>query len=257
MKPKNCGRMNDPEVTQDSLLDGKIVLQQPSRGYRTAIDSVLLAAAVESSNGEQITDFGVGAGAVSLCLAWREPMFRIVGYEKSPELADLARANISANGLGDRVSIEEADLLESRQIPEGEFDQVVSNPPFYDAETGTRSSDAGRNDALRLSDHDLELWIRTAAKALRHHGCLSMIFSAERVDVLFRSLGTRFGGLRLFPVWQRSGSPAKRFLLQARKGSGAESVILPGLTLHQADGAFTAAAEDVLRRGAAIKFRAS
>jgi tRNA1(Val) A37 N6-methylase TrmN6 len=41
-------------------------------------------------------------------------------------------------------------------------------------------------------------------------------------------------------------------IVQARKGSNAPFALLPGLVLHQDDGAWTPEAEAVLRRGSAL-----
>ena len=57
--------------TEDKLLDGRVTLLQPRKGYRVAIDPVLLAAAVPARLGDHVLDLGSGTGAASLCLAAR------------------------------------------------------------------------------------------------------------------------------------------------------------------------------------------
>ena len=54
------------------------------------------------------------------------------------------------------------------------------------------------------------------------------------------------------PLWPKAGRAAKRVIVRARRGSRAPLRLLPGLVLHEADGRYTRAAEDVLRRGAAL-----
>ena len=54
----------------------------------------------------------------------------------------------------------------------------------------------------------------------------------------------------VFPLWPRAGDrPAKRILVQGRKGSRGPLRLAPGLVLHERDGGFSAAAEAVLRHG--------
>jgi tRNA1(Val) A37 N6-methylase TrmN6 len=60
------------------------------------------------------------------------------------------------------------------------------------------------------------------------------------------------GSIRLIPFWPRVGQPAKLAILQGVRGGRAPMVLAPGLVLHEADGRFTAAADSVLRDGAAI-----
>src|SRR5690349_12697346 len=99
-------------LTEDALLDGRVHLLQPRRGYRVAVDAVLLAAAVHPRAGERVLDLGAGVGAVGLCLARRVPDCTIVGVELQPALADLARRNAALNGLGDRLQILVHDLAQ-------------------------------------------------------------------------------------------------------------------------------------------------
>ena len=55
-----------------------------------------------------------------------------------------------------------------------------------------------------------------------------------------------------FPLWPKAGVAAKRVLVQIRKASRAPLALLPGLVLHQESGAWTEAADGVLRRGNAL-----
>ena len=79
-------------TTVDPLLGGRIRLRQPRRGYRVAIDPVLLAAAVPERYCRRVLDAGAGTGAASLCLAARVPDCRIVALERDPEAAALPAA---------------------------------------------------------------------------------------------------------------------------------------------------------------------
>ena len=211
-----------------------------------------LAAAVDTKLGATVVDFGAGAGASSLCLAWRAPVANITGYEADGGLAELANRNAAMNRFSDRLCVLQMDVRSFKVLPEAAFDQVISNPPFCLTGSGTMSEDAVREKSLRLDVGDLADWVRSTAKVLRHHGRATFIFSAERLDLLIGELAFGFGGLRLFPLWQRIGLPAKRILIQARKGSRTPTTLLPGMALHTTDGKYTPEAEAVLRHGAAI-----
>jgi tRNA1Val (adenine37-N6)-methyltransferase len=77
-------------LTEDALLGGRVQLLQPARGYRVAIDAVLLAAAIDAGPGQRILDLGAGVGAVGLCLAARLAGCSVVGIELQVALAELA-----------------------------------------------------------------------------------------------------------------------------------------------------------------------
>src|SRR3954465_4114456 len=93
----------EPAPTENALLGGRIRLLQPPRGYRVAVDAVLLAAAIDAAPGDRVLDLGAGVGAVGLCLAARVPGCAIVGIELQPGLAALAVRNAALNGAESRI----------------------------------------------------------------------------------------------------------------------------------------------------------
>jgi tRNA1(Val) A37 N6-methylase TrmN6 len=58
----------------------------------------------------------------------------------------------------------------------------------------------------------------------------------------------------VFPLWPggKDGKPAKRVIVSGVKGSAAPPSLVPGLTLHRSDGAFTPEADAVMRSGHAL-----
>jgi tRNA1(Val) A37 N6-methylase TrmN6 len=70
--------------------------------------------------------------------------------------------------------------------------------------------------------------------------------------VIAGMVACRLGGLVLFPLWPKAGVPARRILVAARRGIRSPARLAPGLVLHEADGRFTAAADAILRHGAAL-----
>ena len=103
------------EVTQDALLDGKVVLHQPATGYRVAADSVLLAAAVPAAAGQRVFEPGIGTGAAALCLSRRVAGCHVTGIDVQGDMVRLASENVRLNGLGDRVDIMQGDI--ARPLP--------------------------------------------------------------------------------------------------------------------------------------------
>src|SRR5262245_11299295 len=102
-------------VTDDALLGGRVRLLQPARGFRTAVDAVLLAAAVPAVAGERVLDVGCGTGAAALCLLARLASagltdVRAVGLELQEHLVDLARRNVDRNGFGGVFDARLADV---------------------------------------------------------------------------------------------------------------------------------------------------
>lgn len=242
------------EITQDALLDGRVLIYQPRHGYRVAIDPVLLAAAVPVVRGDRILDIGTGVGAASLCLALREPGCRISGIDTNRELVRLAIDNIAANNLVGRIDMMVGDLIRppSRLAP-GSFHHVMANPPYLPEGQATASPFAGRRSANMEGEARLADWLRFALLMVRAGGTVTIIHRADRLDAIIAELYGRVGGMVVFPLWpDRTSRPAKRVLVRAVKGSATPMRLAAGLVLHEPGGGYTAAADQVLRHGAAL-----
>lgn len=238
--------------TDDTLLGGRVMLRQPARGFRAAVDAVLLAAFIPSRSGQRVLEAGCGSGAVFLCLAARVEALSIVAIEREPSMAALARDNAARNGLADAVRIIEGDIADAalaRGIPP--VDHAFANPPFWPG--GTRPPDAERAAATHEADADLDAWARLLVGALNRSGTASIILPASRFDAGIAAFhGAGCGAITLLPVAPREGSPARRVLLRATLGSRAPAQVLPPFILHSATQGYTAEAERVLRDGAAM-----
>jgi len=242
--------------SDDRLLGGRVRLKQPKAGYRAAIDPVLLAAAVPAGVGEVVLDVGTGAGAAALCLATRSPSCRVVGIERQRGLARLAAENAAANGLDDRVALLVGDLMRPPpRLAPGSFDHVMANPPHHEAGRAEPSPDAAKAAAAVEGEADLAAWIGFCLRMAKPRGSVTLVHRADRLDAILAQLHGKAGGTVVFPLWPDAsgGRPARRLIVQARKGSAAPAVLSPGLALHEADGRYTAGAEAILRDAEAIE----
>ncbi len=80
---------------------------------------------IEQLEQPRVLDAGTGSGAIALAIADEHPGARVVALDSSAEALDLARENAAACGL--EIELRQGDL---RDEVEGEFDLVVSNPPY-------------------------------------------------------------------------------------------------------------------------------
>jgi len=238
---------------EDALLGGKVRLLQMPGGYRTAIDPVLLAAAVPANAGEAVLDLGCGVGAVSLCLHARLPGTHVTGLDMQKPLVDLARRNAVLNNCADDVRFVDGDLLNPpAEVPEASFDHVMINPPYLAANSGNPPPDAVKAAANVEGEAGLDDWAQAAHRALKAKGSVTFIHRADRIDDLLAALHDGFGELVIFPLWPAQGKEAKRVIVSARKGVASPARISPGLVLHEDDGRFTDQAQAVLTDAAAM-----
>jgi tRNA1(Val) A37 N6-methylase TrmN6 len=241
------------QVTEDALLGGRVRLRQPADGYRAAIDPVFLAAAVPAQDGQVVLDAGVGVGAAALCVAARVPTCRVVGIEIQPALAAMARENVQLNGMQGRVDVLTGNMAAPPpRLAPGSYHHVMTNPPFLTSDQASAPPNASKSTANVEGEADLQQWIRFCVNMLRPKGTLIVIHRADRLDDLLAALRGKVGEISLFPLWPKHGRSAKRVILRARKAVASPLEILPGMVLHEDDGNYTDAAQQVLWNGAGL-----
>jgi len=237
-------------LTEDALLDGRVRLLQPRRGYRVAVDAVLLGAAVDARAGERVLDLGAGVGAVGLCIASRMPGCEVVGIELQPELAALAERNSALNGVSDRLRMIVHDLALPLAPTLGVFDHVVTNPPYLAAAVADPSPDPAKALATVESSADLARWLHVATGALKPAGTLTLIHRSDRLNEIATHLARLgWGELTVKPL-----TPARRVLVRARHAGQLTRREAPPLVLHRPDGGYTDEAEAILRHAAPLAF---
>jgi tRNA1Val (adenine37-N6)-methyltransferase len=229
----------------DTFLDGRVKARQPDTGFRSGTDAVLLAAAIPAQPGQKALELGAGSGAVSLCLSARVKGVAVTGIELDASLANLARENAVASQIEAEFAC--ADVFALPPELKRDFDQVFANPPFHGE--GQAPPDPARARAL-MDDGTLQQWLSLGLQRTVSGGFFTAILRADRLSEALAALPK--AGVNIFPVWPRTGMPAKRVILQARKGSRAPMGLLAGLALHEADGRYTAEAEAILRDGASL-----
>lgn len=236
--------------TEDALLGGRIRLLQPSRGYRVAVDAVLLAAAIDAVDGDRVLDLGAGVGAVGLCLAARVPGCTVVGVELQPELATLAARNAVLNGAEHRVQTIVHDLARPLPLDLAGFDHVATNPPYLSAAVADPSPNASKALATVESSADLALWLAVAVAALKPDGALTAIHRSDRLEEIVAHLVRLGWG----DVTVKHLPPAARILLRARRSGTPTRRTPPPLVLHGPEGGYTDEAEAILRHAAPLAF---
>jgi len=248
-----------PATSEDAVLGGRLRLRQPLAGHRVGHDAILLAAATEARTGEHAVDLGAGVGGAGLALARRVAGLKITMVEIDAALAALAACNAKLNGLESRVDVrtcdaEDRQALAAAGLAAASADRVLMNPPFRDAARQHLSPDAARRLAHAAAPGLLPRWISTAAWLLRPGGVLTLIWRADARDDVLAALGSAWGAAAVLPVYPRPGRPAIRVLVRAEKGGQGAVMHLDGLTLNDAQGRPSVAAEAVLRDAEPLAF---
>ena len=237
-------------TTTDTLLNGRVILEQPKEGYRAAIDPVFLAAAVPVEMGESVLDVGTGAGAAMLCLAERVKTASILGLEMQRELGLLASKNIRANHHQGRLEVIHGNLLRfPPRISAGSYHHVMANPPYHQPSKNTVSKISSKALANMESDACLEDWVNFCHLMVRPKGTVTLIYRADRLDMLMALMHGKFGHLVVFPLWPGPGKDAKRILVQGLKNTFGATRLAQGMLIHDYENRVTIEADEILRGG--------
>ena len=219
------------ELTCDPILRGRLTLFQPKVGYRFSLDPLLLADFVGPAPLGRVADLGAGVGIVGLTLAKNDPAAPLTLVELQPRLAALCRKNAVHNGLAERVTVVQGDLLAAstqKQLPGAGFDLVASCPPYYPLGQGGVNPDGEEAIArheLRLPLPDL---IRAARRLIGFRGRLAVVYPSNRLpELLAAMLSCGLQPTRLRLVHPHEGEPAQRVLVEAQKGARAQLAIEP------------------------------
>ncbi len=170
------------QITADSFYHGKVRIYQHRKGYRFALDSVLLAAWTELRSGWNL-ELGCGNGAVSLMLAWRFPYVSIVGVDIQQELLELFHRSVKENGFS-RLYPVAGDV---KALPFREkFAVVFANPPYQSPAEGRVSP--YREIALSRFEIAATLadFVKAAASSLQPEGEAFFIVGRERKEHLLQ-----------------------------------------------------------------------
>lgn len=244
-----------PKVTkseQIGVLDNKVTLCQPASGFRTSLDSVMLAAACPAKGYERVLDMGCGVGGAAFCLLYRLPEIHVTGVDVEAEYIDCAQENIALNKAAGRCDFIQSDIREfTVENPQDRFDHIICNPPYLEAGAHIPSPDPVKAGAMGHQDSALSVreWVGAALRLLKSHGSLTMIHRADAVDRIIAAMGKSFGAVEIIPLWPKRGRDAKRVIIRAIKDRKSPATFHAGLVLHNQDGTYTDAANQILRDG--------
>ena len=233
-----------------SLLNGRVCLKQLKGGFRSCIDSVLVAAACPAGQGQRILDLGCGVGGITFCLSARLDNMEIIGIDREQAYLDIATENLLLNDTvqtANKINFIARDVSDYRD--ETRFDHVVCNPPFLEAGHHIPSPEAIKASAMGhgAKDARLEDWIDCAFYNLKPRGVLTIIHRSDMADKIIRSMGKRFGAIEIIPLWPKQGVDSKRVIIRATKDRKSPCMIRAGLVVHKDDGSYSDEAETILR----------
>ncbi|SJL82355.1 50S ribosomal protein L3 N(5)-glutamine methyltransferase [Vibrio palustris] len=117
----------------------------------------------------RIMDLCTGSGCIAIACAYAFPDAEVDAVDISVDALQVAEQNIHEHGLEQQVIPVRSDLL--RDVPEVEYDLIVSNPPYVDAEDMDSLPDEFRHEpelGLAAGTDGLKLVRRILANAPKY-----------------------------------------------------------------------------------------
>lgn len=201
-------------------------------------DSILLADFARISEGEKGVDLCCGSGALMLLLLWRERTINMTGLEIQQDAASLAEETFRLNGLSDRVEVCCGDYRNVvKELPNGGFDFVISNPPYFAEKQGAMSPKLNRAMARAELTSSLTELCHAASKLCRSGGKVFFSFRTDRLaELLNEMVSAHLEPKRLRFIHHNALSAASVVLAEGRKDGKPGLCIDAPFLLHDEDG---------------------
>ena len=161
---------------------------------------LLVDTAKELLNGRKmdarILDLCCGSGCITCAVGHELPATRLVAVDISANALEICRRNIAANRLSSRAICMQADATSSPPMSMGQFDMILSNPPYI------RSADLKKLDRS-VRDYEPSWALDGGKDGLRFYKAIIKYWKAL----------IRPGGYLLFEVGEGQGESVKEMML--------------------------------------------
>lgn len=190
----------------------QFALLHANNGMKIGTDGTLLGAWTPlPQDTASVLDIGTGTGLLAFMLAQRLPQAHVVGIDPSAINTEEAKENLKLNPtFSDRISVLQTRLQDFE--PNGKFDGIICNPPFYQDKLSSESEN--RDLARNLKHLPPEELFASSFRLINEAGWMSTIVPYEILDRTLQA-GTK-AGFHLKAcclVKGRAAKPPKRALL--------------------------------------------
>ena len=190
---------------------------------KVGTDGVLLGAWTDIAGARRILDIGTGTGLIALMLAQRSCQATVKGIDIDEDSVGQAAENVAASPWKERVSIELEDVREFCKREAGNYDCIVSNPPYF--RENVHCPAQARNTARHTSGLSFDELLSAVELLLSFDGRLSVIVPADAAsDFISCAVSHSLYLQRQTWVHTKPGLDPKRVLMTFSRQMGENSV---------------------------------
>lgn len=249
-RPENETPANgDPSPYMEARRAFPAGLEQPAGSFRFSVDALLLAA-FAANRTENVTDrfidLGTGCGIVGLAyLLLKRNNSQGIGIDCTFELIKAARKNAARLGFSDQFipcagELADTRFLEKLRTETSPVRLIMANPPWRLIGSGRLPATEARRKALFGDKDTFPLFASAASFLLDEGGRFACIISPDRLhDMLAALCETGLSPYLLQFIHKQKNTPATFVLIEARKGTHAETHVAEPVALYASGGFFT------------------
>ena len=188
----------------------QFVIEQELCAMKVGTDGVLLGA--WARGGQRVLDIGTGTGVIALMMAQRYPEAQVTAIDIDEGAVRQTLLNVETSPFTTQVVVRHEPIQEHQ----GEYDAIVSNPPFFI--DSLAAPDLQRNMARHTETLSYGQLMQAAYRLLTDDGEFSVVVPFDyRRRMEDEAIFVGFFPSRVCGVKTTDRKPVKRYLLAFRK----------------------------------------
>jgi tRNA1Val (adenine37-N6)-methyltransferase len=153
-------------------------VRQSEAAMKVCTDATVFGAMAPVQPGDRVLDIGTGTGLLALMLA-QLGAASVDAVEIDAAAAREAAENFRQSPWGERLQVKQGDIRDSAMHPEGRFDLVICNPPFFAEQT--LSSDPQRRKARHADEVFVAELLDVVERVLDSRGLFYLLLPCDRL----------------------------------------------------------------------------
>ena len=176
----------------DDLEYNNLKIIQNKNGFCFGIDSILISDfAKDIKPNSYGIDLGTGTGIISILLATKTNLKKVIGIEIQKDVANMAKRSVELNNLQEKIEIVQANIKDilnkkfDKKIIKENYDFIITNPPYKKLNTGKTNLIENKFISRHEITANLEDFIKVSKYLLKDRAPMYMVHRPDRlVDVM-------------------------------------------------------------------------